>query len=84
MKVLVTGGAGYIGSHACKALARRGFKPITYDNLSRGNRWAMKWGPLEEGEIADVTRLRAVLDRYQPVHGTELAQTCDRRIGPSL
>jgi UDP-glucose-4-epimerase GalE len=67
MKVLVTGGAGYIGSHACKALARRGFEPITYDNLSRGNRWAMKWGPLEEGEIADVTRLRAVLDRYQPV-----------------
>jgi UDP-glucose-4-epimerase GalE len=67
MKVLVTGGAGYIGSHACKALARRGFEPITYDNLSRGNRWAIKWGPLEEGEIADVTRLRAVLDRYQPV-----------------
>jgi UDP-glucose-4-epimerase GalE len=67
MKVLVTGGAGYIGSHACKALARRGFEPITYDNLSRGNRWAVKWGPLEEGEIADITRLRAVLDRYQPV-----------------
>src|SRR5450759_1990421 len=67
MKVLVTGGAGYIGSHACKALARRGFEPITYDNLSRGNRWAMKWGPLEEGEIADGARLRAVLDRHQPV-----------------
>ena len=67
MKVLVTGGAGYIGSHACKALARRGFEPITYDNLSRGNRWAVKWGPLEEGEIADVTRLRSILDRYQPV-----------------
>jgi UDP-glucose 4-epimerase len=64
MKVLVTGGAGYIGSHA---LARRGFKPITYANLSRGNRWAVKWGPLEEGEIADVTRLRSILDRYQPV-----------------
>ena len=51
MKVLVTGGAGYIGSHACKALARRGFEPITYDNLIRGHRWAVKWGPLEEGEI---------------------------------
>ena len=48
MKVPVTGGAGYIGSHACKALARRSFEPITYDNLSRGNRWAVKWGPLEE------------------------------------
>ena len=67
MKVLVTGGAGYIGSHACKALARKGFEPITYDNLSRGNRWAVKWGPLEEGEIADLVRLRAVINRHQPV-----------------
>ena len=53
MKVLVTGGAGYIGSHVCKMLARRGFEPITYDNLGRGHRWAVKWGPLEQGEIAD-------------------------------
>lgn len=52
MKVLVTGGAGYIGSHACKALALRGFEPITYGNLIRGHRRAVKWGPLEEGEIA--------------------------------
>ena len=66
-KVLVTGGAGYIGSHACKGLAQRGFEPITYDNLVRGHRWAVKWGPLEEGEIADVARLRAVLNRHQPV-----------------
>jgi UDP-glucose-4-epimerase GalE len=66
MKVLVTGGAGYIGSHACKALAADGFEPVTYDNLSRGNRWAVKWGPLEVGEIADQTRLRAVLDSHQP------------------
>ena len=67
MKVLVTGGAGYIGSHACRALAAQGYEPIAYDNLSRGNRWAVKWGPLEEGEIADVARLRAILDRYEPV-----------------
>ncbi len=66
MNVLVTGGAGYIGSHCCKVLAERGFQPIVYDNLSRGNRWAVKWGPLEVGDIADVTRLRGVLDRYQP------------------
>ena len=39
-----TGGAGYIGSHACKALAAAGYTPIAYDNLSRGNRWAVKWG----------------------------------------
>ena len=76
MKVLVTGGAGYIGSHACKALARRSFEPITYDNLSRGNRWAVKWGPLEEGEIADVTRLRSILDRYQPVPMMHFAGLC--------
>jgi UDP-arabinose 4-epimerase len=66
-RILVTGGAGYIGSHACKALAARGYEPVTYDNLSRGNRWAVKWGPLEEGEIADGARLRTILDRYQPV-----------------
>jgi UDP-arabinose 4-epimerase len=62
----VTGGAGYIGSHACKALAARGHVPITYDNLSRGNLWAVKWGPLENGNIADGPRLRAVLERYRP------------------
>ena len=66
MKILVTGGAGYIGSHACKALAAGGFEPVTYDNLSRGNRWAVKWGPLEAGDIGDQARLRAVLDRHQP------------------
>ena len=43
--VLVTGGAGYVGSHSCKALAAAGFIPITYDNLSRGHRYAVKWGP---------------------------------------
>jgi hypothetical protein len=66
-RILVTGGAGYIGSHACKALAAPGYEPVTYDNLSRGNRWAVKWGPLEEGEIADGARLRTILDRYQAV-----------------
>ena len=66
MKILVTGGAGYIGSHVCKVLAARGFEPVVYDNLSRGNRWAVKWGPLEEGELADQRRVRAVLDRHRP------------------
>jgi UDP-glucose 4-epimerase len=64
--ILVTGGAGYIGSHTCKALAAKGFDAISYDNLSRGNRWAVKWGPLEEGDIADSTRLSQVLNRYRP------------------
>lgn len=66
MRILVTGGAGYIGSHACKALAAKRFEPIVYDNLSRGNRWAVKWGPLEEGDIADTARLRSVIAKYRP------------------
>jgi UDP-arabinose 4-epimerase len=66
LNVLVTGGAGYIGSHACKALAAKGYVPITYDNLSRGNVWAVKWGPLEKGDIADGQQLRAVIEKYRP------------------
>jgi UDP-glucose-4-epimerase GalE len=62
----VTGGAGFIGSHTCKILSAKGFDPISYDNLSRGNRWAVKWGSLEEGDIADSTRLSQVLNRYRP------------------
>ena len=67
LNVLVTGGAGYIGSHACKALAARGYTPVTYDNLSRGNAWAVKWGPLEIGDISDEDRLRVILTAYRPI-----------------
>ena len=49
--ILVTGGAGYIGSHACKALAQAGYLPVTYDNLSRGHRHAVRYGPLVEGDV---------------------------------
>jgi UDP-glucose-4-epimerase GalE len=66
LNILVTGGAGFIGSHACKALAKSGFHPITYDNLSRGHREAVKWGPLEVGDVADSGRLHAVLEQHQP------------------
>lgn len=66
MNVLVTGGAGYIGSHTCKELWRAGYTPITYDNLSRGHAWAVKWGPLEKGDLGDLPRLRAVLQRWKP------------------
>ena len=52
-RVLVTGGAGYIGSHACKALSRAGFEPVTFDNLSTGWADAVKFGPLEEGNLLD-------------------------------
>lgn len=65
--VLVTGGAGYVGSHACKALAAAGYRPVTYDNLQRGHRWAVKWGPFEEGDLRDAARLADVIRRTTPV-----------------
>ncbi|AMN43467.1 UDP-glucose 4-epimerase GalE [Rhodoplanes sp. Z2-YC6860] len=65
--ILVTGGAGFIGSHASKALAQRGFVPVVYDNLSRGHRDLVKFGPLEVGDIGDGARVRAVLEKYRPV-----------------
>ena len=64
--VLVTGGAGYIGSHACKALGQAGYLPVTYDNLVYGHKWAVRWGPLEQGDILDRTRLDEVMNRYNP------------------
>ena len=48
--VLVTGGAGFIGSHTCKALARRGFLPVAFDDLSQGHAEFVRWGPLVEGD----------------------------------
>jgi len=65
-KVLVTGGAGYIGSHTCKALAKAGYTPVVYDSLCRGNAWSVKWGPLEVGDLMDGERLRDVLRKYRP------------------
>ena len=64
--ILVTGGAGYIGSHACKALAKAGYTPVCYDNLERGHTWAVQWGPLELGNILDRKRLDEVLHKYKP------------------
>jgi UDP-arabinose 4-epimerase len=64
--VLVTGGAGYVGSHACKALAAAGYRPVTYDNLSRGHARAVKWGPLERGDLLDTARLDKVLRKRRP------------------
>ena len=66
MNILVTGGAGYVGSHACKALSRAGFTPVVYDNLVAGHEWAVKWGPLERGDILDRERLDNVFQQYQP------------------
>lgn len=59
--VLVTGGAGYIGSHACKALAAAGYTPVAYDSLVFGHRWAVQWGPLVVGDLADTALIRKTI-----------------------
>jgi UDP-arabinose 4-epimerase len=64
--VLVTGGAGYIGSRTCRALKRIGLVPVTYDNLIRGHRDSVRWGPLVEGDILDGARLRETIKAYSP------------------
>jgi UDP-arabinose 4-epimerase len=65
--VLVTGGAGYIGSHTCKQLYCEGFEPVVYDNLSTGNRHAVKWGPLIAADVRDTGRLAAALRETRPM-----------------
>lgn len=65
--VLVTGGAGYIGSHACKTLRAQGFTPVTYDNLVTGWQDAVKFGPFEHGDLMDRGRLDSVFKKYAPV-----------------
>jgi UDP-glucose-4-epimerase GalE len=65
--VLVTGGAGYIGAHACKALSQAGYTPITYDNFVYGHPEAVRWGPLEKGDIADRKQLEMVMQKYNPI-----------------
>ena len=64
--VLVTGGAGYIGSHACKALAGAGHLPVVYDNLENGHEWAVQWGPFENGDIRERASLDAAIARHRP------------------
>ncbi len=75
--ILVTGGAGYIGSHACKALAKAGYIPVTYDNLVTGWQDAVKFGPFERGDLLDRAHLDAVFAKYQPaavMHFAALSQ----------
>ncbi|EAQ24663.1 UDP-glucose 4-epimerase GalE [Roseovarius sp. 217] len=85
--ILVTGGAGYIGSHACKALAAAGYTPITYDNLSTGWQDAVKFGPFEQGDLTDRARLDQVFAAYQPVavmHFAALSQVGESMQNPGL
>lgn len=83
--ILVTGGAGYIGSHACKVLAAAGYVPVCYDNLSTGWSEAVKFGPLEVGDLLDRGRLDDVFARYQPtavMHFGALSQVSESTRDP--
>jgi UDP-glucose-4-epimerase GalE len=63
--VLVTGGAGYVGAHACKALARAGYLPVAYDNLSMGHENFVRWGPLAKGDIRDYVTLCETIRQHK-------------------
>lgn len=85
--VLVTGGAGYIGSHACKLLRRSGYTPVTYDNLCTGWEDAVKFGPFEKGDLQDRDRLDEVFAKYQPqaiMHFAALSQVGESMSEPGL
>jgi UDP-glucose-4-epimerase GalE len=62
--ILLTGGAGYIGSHTAKALAEAGLQPIVLDDLSSGHEWAVRWGPLVVGDVGERSLVRKVIERY--------------------
>jgi len=65
-KILIVGGAGYIGSHACKALAAAGYTPVVFDNLSTGHRELVKWGGFFKGDLADKEAILSCLKKYRP------------------
>lgn len=83
--VLVTGGAGYIGSHACKALKSAGYTPVTFDNLSTGWEEAVRFGPFERGDLTDRTGLDSVFERHKPaavMHFAALSQVGESMSDP--
>ena len=75
--VLVTGGAGYIGSHCCKALSQAGWHVVTFDNLSCGWRDLIRWGPLIEGDLLDPAAVRRAFDDARPDAVLHLAALSD-------
>ena len=80
--ILVTGGAGYIGSHACKVLSEAGYTPVALDNLSLGWRDAVQFGPLAEADLLDRAALDAVFREYQPAAIMHFAALSD--VGESM
>ena len=75
--ILVAGGAGYIGSHVCKALATSGYQPVVLDNLSTGYRQFVKWGPLVEADVSDTETVGGIVKKYQIRAVIDLAGTID-------
>jgi UDP-glucose-4-epimerase GalE len=71
--ILISGGAGYIGSHAAYALKQAGFEPVVIDNLSTGNDWATTFGAFEQGDIGDADFVRGVCERHQPIAAMHFA-----------
>jgi UDP-glucose-4-epimerase GalE len=65
MSILIVGGAGYIGSQTAKQVARAGLEPVVFDNLVYGHRWAVKWGPFIEADLADAARVRRTLEEHR-------------------
>lgn len=83
--ILVTGGAGYIGSHTCLALAQNGHTPIAFDNLGNGHRESVQWGPFEQGDIRDRARLDEVFQAYRPaaiIHFAGLIEVAESVANP--
>ncbi len=83
--ILVTGGAGFIGSHTCKALAKFGFLPVAFDNLSQGHARFARWGPLFEGDILNPADLDRAFTRHRPdavIHFAALACVGDSIVRP--
>lgn len=79
MHVLVVGGAGYIGSHVCKAVASQGWIPVVYDNLSQGHSWAIQWGPFVQGDVEDQERLDGAFEQFCPQAVIHLASLINVR-----
>jgi len=85
--VLVTGGAGYIGSHTCKALSRAGFTPVVYDNLSLGRAEAVQWGPLVQGETGDAAAVAEAIrahDIAAVIHFAALSAVGESGLEPRM
>ena len=63
--ILVTGRAGYVGAHSCKALHRAGYTPVVFDNLSTGHKSFVRWGPFVPGDIRDTDAARSTIRAHQ-------------------